>query len=81
MNGYERIIKLMREQGKVNAVQAPKLAEMTGEAECDIGGVKLDREDLIVAEHLKGKLKKDDVVLVQRINEETYAIIERMVEL
>lgn len=81
MNGYEQLIKLMRQQGGVNNLQVPKLAEMTAATECDIGDLILDSDDLLVADHLKGKLKKGDTVLVQRVNDETYAIIERLVEL
>lgn len=81
MNAYEQIIMLMREQGAVKNSPVPCLAEMTGPQECDVGGVKLDREDLLVTDRLKGNLKKGDMVLVQRVNEERYAIMERLVEL
>mgnify|MGYP001063316984 CR=1 FL=1 len=81
MNGYERIIALMREQGAAKNPQAPRLAEMTAEDKCDIGGMELDAEDLLIADHLKGKLEKEDLVLIQKINMETYAIIERLVKL
>ena len=79
MNGYEQIINLMRQQGGVNNLPVPRLAEMTAPAECDIGDLILDSDDLLVADHLKGELKKGDTVLVQRVNDETYAIIERLV--
>ncbi len=81
MNGYEKMITLMRQQGEVRNMPVPRLAEMTGPETCDIGGMELDREDFLVAEHLKGQLKKGDTVLVQCVNEEKYAIIERMVDL
>lgn len=81
MNGYEKMINLMRQQGRLCNAETPRLAEMTGPETCDIGGMELDREDFLVAGHLKGQLKKGDTVLVQRMNEEKYAIIERLVEL
>lgn len=81
MNGYEQIITLMRQQGCIGNLPVPRLAEMTAETKCDIGDLVLDNDDLLVADHLKGKLKKGDTVLVQRVNDETYAIIERLVEL
>ena len=81
MNGYEQIIKLMRKQGGVNNPPVPQLAEMTGAAECDIGDLILDNDDLLVADHLKDELKKGDTVLVQRVDDETYVIIERLVQL
>lgn len=81
MNPYEQMISIMREQGAVGNLPVPRLAEMTGETECDIGDLTLDSDDLLVADHLKGKLKTGDTVLVQRLDDETYAIIERLVEL
>ncbi len=81
MNGYEKFVKLMRRQGGTNHMPVPRLAEMTSTEECDVGDLVLDKEDLLIADHLKGKLKKGDAVLVQRLNDETYAIIGRMVAL
>ncbi len=81
MNGYEKIIDLMRQQGAVRNLPAPRLAEMAGVAECDVGNMKLEREDFLVAEHLKGNLMEGDTVLIQRVSEEKYAIIEKLVEL
>lgn len=81
MNGYEKMIALMRQQGGIGNMPAPRLAEMTGPETCDVGGMELEREDFLVAGHLKGQLKKGDTVLVQRMNEEKYAIIERLVDL
>ncbi|MCI8483507.1 MAG: hypothetical protein HFH41_04110 [Lachnospiraceae bacterium] len=80
MNGYEQIIKLMREQGAANNLPVPRLAEMKNTAECDAGDLMLDKEDLLIADHLKGKLKEGDTVLIQRVTDDTYAIIERLVE-
>lgn len=79
MNGYEKMINLMRQQGNVCNEPVPKLAEMTGPDACDIGGLELEQEDLLVAEHLKGHLRKGDTVLVQRVKEDKYVIIERLV--
>lgn len=81
MNGYEKFVKLMRQQGGTNHMPVPRLAEMTSAEECDVGDLVLDKDDFLVADHLKGKLKKGDAVLVQRLNDETYAIIGRMVAL
>lgn len=81
MNGYETIVKLMRQQGGVNNLPVPRQATMISPTECDIGDLVLDSDDLLVADHLKGKLRKEDTVLVQKIDDETYAIIERLVEL
>lgn len=71
----------MREEGAANNPYTPFCAEMTDAEKCDIGDLVLDKDDLFVAEHLKGKLKKGDTVLVQRVSDERYVIIERVVEL
>ena len=90
MNAYERIIKLMREQ----------VAEMTSATSCKVGDLKLDADDLLIAEHITdyeikispqsggdtrvikvhSVLKKGDVVLVYRLSDEQYVIIEKLVE-
>ena len=57
MNGYEQIIKLMRQQGEVNNLPVPRLAEMTAPGECDIGDLVLDNDDLS-SRSLKGEVKK-----------------------
>ena len=81
MNGYEQILTLMRQQGGKSNPSVPVLAEMTSATTCAVGDLILDADDLLVAEHLKGDLQKDNVVLVQRLSDEKYAIIERLVEL
>ncbi len=43
--------------------------------------LRLDAEDLLCAEHIKDKLNKDDLVLVYRLNDEQYVIIEKVVEM
>lgn len=121
MNGYERIIKMMREQGAVNNPTSLQLGEMTSATTCKIGDLKLEADDLLIAEHLTdyeieidiesegdleaptttvsqhahavksmtskntkikvhGALKKGDLVLAQRMSDEQYIIIEKMVE-
>lgn len=98
MNGYERIIKMMREQGAVNNPASLQLGEMTSAKTCKVGDLKLDADDLLIAQHLtdyeikidiesegekikvRGALKKGDLVLVQRMSDEQYVIIEKLVE-
>lgn len=116
MNGYERIIKMMREQGAVNNPTSLQLGEMTSAKTCKVGDLKLDADDLLIAQHLtdyeikidiesegeleaptttvslksitskntkikvRGALKKGDLVLVQRMSDEQYVIIEKLVE-
>lgn len=109
MNGYERIIKMMREQGAVNNPASLQLGEMTSSKTCKVGDLKLDADDLLMAQHLtdyeikidieseleastttvsqkdmkikvQGALEKGDLVLVQRMSDEQYVIIEKLVE-
>lgn len=92
MNAYEQIIKTMRQQGSINNPATMQIAEMESAETCTVGELTLEKDDVLVAEHLKTgymkdndtkikPLKKGDVVLVQRISEEMYIIIERLVEL
>lgn len=108
MNGYERIINMMREQGAVKNPASLQLGEMTSATSCKVGDLKLDADDLLIPEHLTdyeikidienkgtltaptttkntkikvhGALKKGDIVLVYRLSDEQYAIIDKMVE-
>ena len=41
--------------------------------------LNLYKEDLLCASHLVGSLQKGDTVLLQRISEEKYVIVERVV--
>lgn len=122
MNGYERIITLMREQGAKHNAAPLQIGEMVSKTTCKIGDIKLEKDDYLIAEHLTdyeteiditdqgtitaatttvslhshevtklttkkskikvyGHLKKGDLVLVQRMSDEQYIIIERLVEL
>lgn len=52
MNGCEKLIQLMRQQGAMGNPSNLELGEMLSETTCRIGGNDLEKEDLIVAEHL-----------------------------
>ncbi|MCM1364712.1 MAG: DUF2577 domain-containing protein [Faecalibacterium sp.] len=90
MNGYEKILFQMRRQGAKNAERGVFLAEMISSDTCRCGQLILERDDLLIAEHLltgfvsaDGRtiepLKNGDAVLVKRLSEEKYAIIERVI--
>jgi hypothetical protein len=91
MNPYEQMIKTIREQGKSGSSKGMRIGVMKSASVCMIDTLELDEDDLLVAQHLVtgyqskdgyvNPLKKGDTVLIQRINEEQYAIIERLVEL
>lgn len=81
MNGYEKMLKVMREQRSDTSAYAPKIATMLSEKTCTVSGLELDEEDLLVSASLKGKLEKGDEVVVFRISEEVYVILEKVVEI
>ena len=89
MNGYERIIKTMRKNAKEVQPQELQLAIMTSGTTCQKGDLVLDRDDLLIAEHLLTgyiaadesivpPLRKGDTVLIKRLSDEKYAIVERV---
>lgn len=81
MNGYEKLIKTMRAEADRDRNAFPlKLATMTAKDKCSFGGLELDSDDLLVADHLDGKLEKGDDVLIARVSKEKFVIIERVVE-
>lgn len=81
MDGYEKILKLMREQGQKLNPEGIRFAQMVSGKECRLGSLPLDEDDLLVASHLKGKLNKGDDVLVLKISPDKYAILEKVVEM
>lgn len=81
MDGYEKILKLMREQGQKLNPEGLRLAEMISPRECSLGSLLLDEDDLLVASHLKGKLEKGDDVLVQKVSSDRYVIVAKVVEI
>ena len=64
MNGYEKMLKVMREQNQ--SVSAPCIGVMTSDSECQLGTLLLDADDLLISSALKGKLEKGDEVLLQK---------------
>ena len=85
MNGYERLIKVMRAQeGKSENVF--KIGTITQGLGCKTGELELFREDLFFSEelitgYLKGEdsfvlpAKKGDKVLLVRLNDETFVVL------
>ena len=80
MNGYEKLIKIMREEAGRNQDKYPiKVAVMTSPITCEYRGMELDSDDLLFTEHLTA-LKKGDKVLITKVSEDKFALIERVVE-
>lgn len=80
MNAYEKLIMTMRSEGNRSSNPYPiKLGTMTSNDACVVGSMDLDSDDLMVAEHLDGKLEEGDEVLVTQISSNLFAIIEKVV--
>lgn len=90
MTGYERMIKIMRENAKRQLPKDIEIAVMTSGTTCTKGELNLDRDDLLIAQHLLtgylapdesviSPLKKGDKVIIKRLNDEKYVIIERVI--
>lgn len=80
MNPYEEMLKIMRGEGRKDNTAPIQLGIMNGAASCSIGKLKLSDNDLLMAEHLKGKLKKGDKVAVYRYSDERYLVLVKVVE-
>ena len=89
MNGYEKIINTMQKNARKVQPQDLQIAVMKSSTTCQKGDLVLDRDDLLIAEHLLtgyiaadesiiSPLKKGDLVLIKRISDEKYVIIERV---
>ena len=90
MNGYEKLIMTIRKEGARNNPPSLFIGEMTSKNECAIGSLSLDKEadDKGVSKtgtNDKCKyiepLKKGDKVLLYKVGEEKYVVIERVVSL
>ena len=86
MNGYERLIKVMREEaqkalGGAKEQNRMRIGIMTAKNECKIDTLELDQEDLLVLDTVKEDLKKDDEVILYKLNEDTYIIFGKVVEI
>lgn len=81
MNAYERILKTIRKESeKVSEGNPFRLAEMVSENSCEFGNDVLDEEDLWIPERLVGELEAGDTVLIAKINESEYAILDKVVK-
>lgn len=90
MTGYQKILNSMRRQAVKTAEDGVRLGTIGENDTCIVGDLVLDKEDYMIAEHLIiGYTDKDgnsmpgieegDTVVVKRISDELYVIIERVV--
>lgn len=86
MNGYERLIKVMRAEaqkasGGAKEQNRMRIGIMTAKNECKIDTLELDQDDLLVLDAVKEDLNKGDEVLLYKLNEDTYIILGKVVEI
>lgn len=89
--GYEKLLGIIK---KVNSKkQNIYIGTMQSGDTCKINSLLLEREDLYISEHLVtgyviekndeyqqvGELKKGDIVLVIRISDDKFCVLERIV--
>ena len=58
-----------------------RIGKMTAKNECKIDTLELDQDDLLVLDTVKEDLKKGDEVLLYKLNEDTYIILGKVVEI
>lgn len=87
MNGYEKILKIMKEKGKKES--EIKLGVVLDNMRIDTGELVLDRDDLLIPDILlngytaadgsiKEPLSEGDIVLVVRLSDVKYAVLGRV---
>lgn len=77
MDGYEKLICLIREEAKRSIeIDKIKRGTMTSTKTCVVGESELDEDDLIKADI---ELKKGDEVLIVKLSEDTWAILCKVV--
>ena len=88
MNGFEKLLKVMA--GDSAETSQIVMATMESANTCKVGALKLDADDLVIAHHLTTgwqvnettfiePLQAGDKVLVVRLSDELYAVMERVV--
>lgn len=91
MNQYEELIKIIQNQSILHNSESLKIGVMKSKDTCEIGSLILDRDDLYIASHLLERIRIDsedgyleplkagDLVVLYRLNDEKYLLLERVV--
>ena len=77
MTWDEKMVNLMREQGKKNTGKGLQLATMESDTKCRVGNLLIDREDYLKAEHIS--LSKGDTAVVYKLDDTAYIILEKVI--
>lgn len=71
-NPYEKLIRMMQEQGATNNSAEVQTAVMTGPKSCKVGELPLSGSDLLIAEHLtKPVLTKLEIEISEEVTPTT----------
>lgn len=76
MNAYERMLEVMRKQGKKDNPASIEIAYVS-DGQVIHHGQKLDKDDYLITEGLS--LKNGDKVMIVQINDEEYVVICKVV--
>jgi hypothetical protein len=90
MNGYEKILKIMVKQGNKENEKGVFLGVVGENLSVDIGDIVIEKEDLVISQHLLTGYKaadgetvpaaeKGDLVLLKRLSDEKYAVITKVI--
>ena len=81
---YTQMLEMMREQGKKDNPITIQIGTMKSSNSVKIDDLVLNREDLYIADYLLSenmkKLTKGDMVAVQRLDNNMYLILARVVK-
>lgn len=91
MNGYEKLIKTIREESTKEIVKYPiKIGVMQSPTKCKVGALELDAGDLVfpielvsfdsVLNKYESQLSRGHRVLITQISDSKFAILQRIVE-
>lgn len=79
---YAEMLNLMREQGKKDNPITLQIGVMQSEDSVKIGDLILNAEDLYINDKYVNSLQKDDLVVVEKLNDNNmYVILARVVRL
>lgn len=76
MNAYERILEVMRNQGKKDNPESLQLARVSNK-QIILGEQKLDPEDYLIADGIS--LENGDTVVIIQISDDQYIVICKVV--
>ena len=79
MNGYTKLLKIMREQSKKGEEANYMFAKITSSTRCKIGSIELDKDYLLFNEQTLGNLKKGDMVLLLQLSNNKFVVMAKVV--